>query len=727
MSHRVLVVVTHLLGVGHYMRAAAIARALAAAGHAVTLVSGGRPAPLVPLGGAGLVQLPPVHVVGTAFTALRDADGAVAGPTLLERRKQALLAACAAARPDVVITELFPFGRRVLEAEFAALLDAARALDPRPVILSSVRDILVAPSQPARLAQTHERLARFYDGVLFHGDPAIAPLTASWPLDRALTPLVHATGYIDDAGPTPSPPTGEGTDEIIVSGGGSDASLGLFRAALGAAALDPARAWRVLAGGGLAAADFEALRASAPANAAVERARPDFPGLLARAAASVSQAGYNTVLDLMRARIRAVVIPFEDGHETEQRDRAGRFAARGLLTVLPADRLNAGSLAGAVREVLAMAAPAAAAIDRNGLARTVRLVETFADARETRRGTLAHVPAKWTPVRRENMRNVKRIDACSEPAGSEQAPAAPSAIRPAGEQSALWPRLDDALAAAHGEGLAVRFWWRDDDAAMPTPALDRLLALANDHAVPLAVAAIPARATPLLAARLAGEPRVFVLVHGFAHANHAPEGEKKAEFGPHRSLDALRDDAAAALAHARDIFGPLCLPVFVPPWNRIAPRLTPVLPSLGYCGLSTFRDRPARAAAQDGNDIGSNRSEIMNAIDTRESEHGVVARPLGTPAHHAPGLVQVNTHVDPVAWRNDRGLAADALASMIAAVERRRTGHADPREPIGLLTHHLVHDEATWHFCETLLARLSSNNAVTSITAVDCFVSLSVP
>jgi predicted glycosyltransferase len=58
MTRSVLILVTHLLGVGHLTRAAALGRGLAAAGHRVTLVTGGRPAPLVATDGMRVVQLP---------------------------------------------------------------------------------------------------------------------------------------------------------------------------------------------------------------------------------------------------------------------------------------------------------------------------------------------------------------------------------------------------------------------------------------------------------------------------------------------------------------------------------------------------------------------------------------------------------------------------------------------------------------------------------------------
>ena len=127
-TQSVLLVVTHLLGTGHLTRMAALGRGLARAGHRVTLVTGGRPLPLLDVAGVAVVQLPAVHCVGTDFRTLLGEDGREAGDALMANRRAALLEAFAAAAPDVVVTELFPFGRRQLAAEFEALLAAGKPL-----------------------------------------------------------------------------------------------------------------------------------------------------------------------------------------------------------------------------------------------------------------------------------------------------------------------------------------------------------------------------------------------------------------------------------------------------------------------------------------------------------------------------------------------------------------------------------------------------------------------
>lgn len=226
----------------------------------------------------------------------------------------------------------------------------------------------------------------------------------------------------------------------------------------------------------------------------------------------------------------------------------------------------------------------------------------------------------------------------------------------------------DAFDRLGDAGRTVDLWWRDDDAIRDTNALDRLLKLADAARAPVALAVIPARVEPSLVDRVSDRRDVAVLVHGLKHANHARAGEKPAEFGPHRPGSDLARDAAEGLRRTKAAFGSAIVPVFVPPWNRVAPELVPALPGLGYRGVSAF-GRPGSAVA-------------------------------------TPSLVRLDTHIDPVAWRTTRSLAEPAR---LAAAWRDATVSPGP---VGLLTHHLVFDEALWRFCEELLELAASHAAI---------------
>src|SRR5690606_33843991 len=104
------------------------------------------------------------------FKQLVDAQDRLIDDAWREDRRGLLLAAYERIRPDVVMTELYPFGRRQLRHELLPLLDVASGDRPRPVIVSSVRDILVEPGKPERLVEMIGLVRRYYDRVLVHGD-----------------------------------------------------------------------------------------------------------------------------------------------------------------------------------------------------------------------------------------------------------------------------------------------------------------------------------------------------------------------------------------------------------------------------------------------------------------------------------------------------------------------------------------------------------------------------
>lgn len=371
MSARILIAVTHLLGIGHLVRARQLARVLARAGHQVTLASGGMPDGREAVG-YHFVQLPPVRTEGTDFRNLLDENGETATPERLAARREQLAALARELSPDIVVTEHFPFGRRQLAGEFLALIAAAKAANPRALVLSSIRDVLVAPQRPDRLAEAAERIATLFDAVLVHGDPQVLPLEASWPVTPEITGKLVYTGYLAELPALPGTPA-ESSGMILVSGGGSAAALPLFDAALAAARLLPQRSFHLLIGRSVAEADFVALRQSAPDNARVEWARPDFPALLAGCALSISQAGYNTVLDLLQAGRPALLVPFDAGNETEQALRAAALARAGLARIATVAE-GPQALAAAIEAALAQGAPPTAKVDLDGANGTVAAI-----------------------------------------------------------------------------------------------------------------------------------------------------------------------------------------------------------------------------------------------------------------------------------------------------------------------------------------------------------------
>ena len=286
-------------------------------------------------------------------------------------RTAALLAALAEVAPDALVIEAYPFGRRALRFELEPLVAAARARAPRPLVLCSLRDIIVAPTQSER---QREIVARVRADFCTRRWYTATPMIASRQVFRS--PPKSPTGsFTPDMSQHPSRAGGSAgaTDEVLVSAGGGAGGGALLRAALAARRLGcqaDAR-WRLLAGPNLPPAEFAALAATAPAGVAVERYRADFTALLQSCRVSVSQAGYNTVMDVLAARTPAVLVPFADMRETEQSLRAELLAARGVVEVLPPAALSPQTLAEAIARAVSRP-PALLGIDLSGSTQTAR-------------------------------------------------------------------------------------------------------------------------------------------------------------------------------------------------------------------------------------------------------------------------------------------------------------------------------------------------------------------
>ncbi len=380
---KVMIYVQHLLGIGHIRRASVIAKAVAARGGDCVFVSGGLPQPDLDLGGARLEQLPPAFCRDERFELL-DESGAPIDEAWKAARRERLLALFERERPDALMIEQFPFGRRALRFELLPLLDRARSSADAPRIYGSIRDVLARRFKPEKERWVVETIERYFDAILVHGDPAFIPFETSFPAAAEIQEKLRYTGYVvaGDGPPAGVAPSGE----VLVSTGGGTVGGPLMEAALAARPLSrlAGAPWRILAGHGYPEAAFQALRAKAQEGEAgrgetgqgviVERARPDFDRLLAACRLSVSLAGYNTTLEVLQTGVPAVLLPYAAGEEGEQLLRARLLAERGLVTLLPPDELSPESLAAAIDAALAKGAPEAGRLDCGGAQRSAAIL-----------------------------------------------------------------------------------------------------------------------------------------------------------------------------------------------------------------------------------------------------------------------------------------------------------------------------------------------------------------
>jgi predicted glycosyltransferase len=376
---RVLFWVQQLLGSGHLKRAATLAGAMAGRGLEVTLAAGGRPVPWLLPNGIEVVQLPAIRTSDPSFAQLVDTDGRPAGDALWQERQEHLQRLLADLRPQVLITEMFPFGRRAFRRELVPLLEAAAALRPRPGRLCSVRDILVHKPARESYGWMCDTALAHYDRVLVHTDPQLIPFALTFPFAADLAGRQIDTGYVVD--PPASPPP-EGSPEVLVSAGGGRVGATLLEAAIEARALTSLAdaPWRLVAGGSFSGDRFDAINARLPDGMTLDRHRCDFDALLANSLLSVSQAGYNTVVEGLALGKPMVLVPFETASETEQRIRAERLASLGLAETVWESALAASSLARAIDAAWRRPTTAGPALPLNldGAATTARIVMELA-------------------------------------------------------------------------------------------------------------------------------------------------------------------------------------------------------------------------------------------------------------------------------------------------------------------------------------------------------------
>jgi predicted glycosyltransferase len=383
---QILIYVQHLLGIGHLRRAQALAKAMNAHGMFVTLVTGGMEIPDLHIGGGRLVQLPPLRAQDNSFKELVDENDQILTTALKQQRRDLLLNLLVEVKPDAVITELFPLGRRKMKFELDPLLEAAQAMTPAPLILSSVRDILVHSTKKSKADEAIKRCEK-YDHILVHSDENIIRLEQSYPDVKRISEKLIYTGFVADR------PQGLGTTdasgEIMVSAGGGsqgailyDCLLEMLTQFAASKAFLKDHKWRILIGWLLPDEVFEAFVARGkmiPLDVIVERARPDFSARLYSCDLSISQCGYNTTMEVLRAKTKSLVVPFNDGGETEQDLRASMFSKAGRIEWVKTETITPQHLLTGIEKALSTQNPNDFSVGMNGDIESAEIVSELID------------------------------------------------------------------------------------------------------------------------------------------------------------------------------------------------------------------------------------------------------------------------------------------------------------------------------------------------------------
>jgi hypothetical protein len=254
-----------------------------------------------------------------------------------------------------------------------------------------------------------------------------------------------------------------------------------------------------------------------------------------------------------------------------------------------------------------------------------------------------------------------------------------------------WTRARQELERWSDAGQKANFWVRDDDAIDLSKDLTRLSDIATKYHARIGLALIPGQTSPQLIEFLQRDlGQFYPMCHGWKHINHNL-GNKPAEFGPDRPIASLVADARAAFRRFNEIFGSVRA-IFVPPFNRVTPGLIKSLPAIGFFGVSLMPGRLEQRFLQ---------------VSSRLN----LSTPIKIPKFNAGRRIDV--HVDVINWRTRTAQDTETIVRQIVhQLRARRLGFVKADAPIGLLTHHLAHDERVWRLLENSLDVLQSHPAV---------------
>ena len=643
----------HVLGMGHLMRSRALVEGLCN-DFQITFLNGGELIPGFAFPPAvAVINLPPLKA-DAAFTALAAVGGEQLGTTKAIRAAL-LLDTYARLQPDLLVIELFPFGRKKFAFELLPLLaqirrNAALGQGKPTKVVCSLRDIMVSRrDQWKHEARACRLLNRYFDLLLVHADPAFQRLEESFGQTAAITTPMIYTGYVAqseaevDGESAPLSPEAEIvlTEQplILASIGGGRVGSELLQATAAASitlATQLTHQLLIFTGPYIPAAEFAALAALVAdhPHITLRRYTNRFLHYMSKADLSLSMAGYNTCMNILATGVRALVLPFTGGDNDEQGIRAAKLAALGTVGVLDPAELTAGCLA--ARIVTQLEAPLApTSIDLAGVAHSAKALRELSLPLQSYRRPYP---------------------------GGTQIVEIPGAQLLADQ---LRPFLEQWGAAADRASKPVHLFLRDDDINEDEETLRELLDVSLARGVGINLEVIPGTLTDACARLIADHKRftpdlVQLDQHGWLHTNHELAG-RKCEFGPSRSYAQQYDDIARGKALLESTLPELISPVFTPPWNRCTTDTLRVLDELGFTTFSGLR---------------------------------------GSIPVTGYRVQEISVTLDLYQWKGGAMLKEPAL--IIADLIRQIQAGA----PIGLLLHHKVMDRRAFAFLDRLLATL---------------------
>ncbi len=576
----------HSLGMGHLRRSIEIAKALLNKFQLVFINGGRIPAAIPRPDGIKFIDLPALgmNADGKLISHSKELDLNAAK----EVRREIILELFESLKPDVLLVELFPFGRKKFAFELLTLLRLAVRSQPKPLVVCDLRDILVDERGDQQHFDDRARWIskRYFDAVLMHTDPKFARLEESFRPRQPLTIPVFYTGFV--SGKMEHDQDFDQNPGIVVSAGGGNVGAALFKVAVEAQAI----IWQkyqipmaIVAGPFLPEPDWLWLEEQAQNAPGLNlyRSVPDLKCLLQHARFSISQCGYNTTMDLLKTQVPALLVPYAEAGENEQSKRALKLEKLGLVRVLPEVELTTDTLAQEIDALLAFK-PKAVALQMDGASQSTSILFDLLTK-------LSSQPAELNnsshPVGCKTYSESIAVDS-STVASNNRALANRNRVHIKHE----W--LDELKYALDQRIKPVRFFFRNDDAGWAESQLFRLLDCFSKLDIPIDLAVIPQaidlKNLNIYNRVIDGKGLIGVHQHGYTHCNYQLQG-RKCEFGSERSFYQQQVDIKAGQAMLLDYFSGQLDPIFTPPWNRCNQDTIEALRNLGFTTLS--RDNTA--------------------------------------------------------------------------------------------------------------------------------------
>jgi len=354
----------YVWGMGHLFRSIEVARALA--GHEVVLVAGGREIDVRLPQHVKLVRLPGFYT-DEQFTMLIPEDPNKEVEDIQRQRKEILFSLCARHKPDLLVIELYPFGRTLFGFELQPLLDAIRQGRFGNVkVVCSLRDILVEKrDQKAYEARVLNNLSAHFDRLLVHSDPELMPLDETFSRVHDIKIPVFYTGFVAQkvkpaAGKRLRQELAIGAREklIVASAGGGRSGYTLLSNLIEAVGLLPNSKQirlEMFAGPFRDEHEFQKLSAHSSKQIRIRCFTKRFIEYLSAADLSVSLAGYNTCMNLLVTRTPALVYPYL--RQREQPMRVAKIKNYVPMKILQEKDISPNLLAKHIQQMLHASRP----------------------------------------------------------------------------------------------------------------------------------------------------------------------------------------------------------------------------------------------------------------------------------------------------------------------------------------------------------------------------------